>query len=353
MEDKIMEEKDKINPNLENIQPVDMNVNIYEINKNINPETFAQEIEEQRLLVHKAYKKSKLISNIMMGVVICLIIAGIIMWSQNNDALKIVGYVLLGLAIAGMLVFYFINRGRLPKAIKTYIAFVSDRFNGYLYKDEKFHNVSCNPNEKIDAATLTADRCYTGIVSCGSRNIIHGTYLDHPFLVGDVSAVGLEGKKKQIDLFVGKYISYDNGFKFDGRIVINVRLKGEKLIDLPNDTYDLEQVIQDGQLTVWATAGLDYKAVINTKLLSQLKDFDVDESRHLLNLNIVIWGGHTAVYLSYDNSLMSFPFENPYNRHPIDCFKRDQDRVFSMFEDMLKEKTVRLEKVNLPSSSEE
>lgn len=328
--------------NQENIKPIDIeNVDIFEINKAINFDTFESDIESERQKVYANYKKAKLISNIMMGIVVAFIIAGIIMWTQNNDVLKVLGYVFLGLGVVTMLVFYVFNRNRTPGMIRKYMNLVSDKFNSYLYHDDKFEHASMNPNEKIDTATISADRCYVGVASCGSRNVVRGKFKDHPFIVGDVSCAGLNDKNKQVDLFVGKYLSFDNNYKFDGRIIINMCLKGEKVYDLPNDTFELEKLFHEDQITIWANPGLDYKSIVDDKFLSILKQIKVAEEKHLVNLNIVIWGGHSAVYLSYDNSLMSFPFEHSFTKKPIEQFKKDQDVIFELFELMLKEKTVK------------
>ncbi len=332
--------------NQENIQPINMDaVDIFEINKEINFDTFESDIEEERKKVYANYKKSKLVSNIIMGVVVAFIIAGIIMWTQNNDILKILGYVFLGLGVVTVLVFYVFNRNKTPQMIRKYMGLVSDKFNAFVYHDEKFRHASMNPNEKMDAATISADRCYVGVASCGSRNVVKGKFMDHPFIVSDVSCSGLDEKNKQVDLFVGKYLSFDNNYKFDGRIIINVCLKGDKVYDLPNDTFELEKVFHENQMTIWANPGLDYKGVVNDKFLSILKQIKVAEDKHLVNMNIVIWGGHSAVYLSYDNSLMSFPFEHPFTKKPIEQFKKDQDVIFELFELMLKEKTLKTDKV--------
>ena len=43
----------------------------------------------------------------------------------------------------------------------------------------------------------------------------------------------------------------------------------------------------------------------------------------LLNAVVVVWAGHTGVYLSYDDSVTVLPFEHPFDRAAQEQYKED------------------------------
>ena len=52
--------------------------------------------------------------------------------------------------------------------------------------------------------------------------------------------------------------------------------------------------------------------MIDNKIISQLRRLNVEG--HLLNVNVVFWGGHTAVYISYDDPILSVPFDKEFDK---------------------------------------
>ena len=72
-------------------------------------------------------------------------------------------------------------------------------------------------------------------------------------------------------------------------------------------------VLEDKEeLTVYGLEGANYHDIIDNKILSQLKKLKIEG--HLLNVNVVFWGGHTAVYLSYDDPILTVPFEKEFDK---------------------------------------
>ena len=88
-----------------------------------------ESIEKERVALYERYVKQKRISNIIMLITVVLVIGCFILISQQNPALMITGYVLAGLVIVGMIVYYVLTRNKLPDATKTYIKFITTRFN--------------------------------------------------------------------------------------------------------------------------------------------------------------------------------------------------------------------------------
>lgn len=283
-------------------------------------DSFPQRVESARQTLKKKHKTNKLMSNIVTLVVVALVVLAFILMSSENDVYKYIGYGVAGATLVAMVVYYFLNRNRFPNATRDYINFINVQFNGFVYEDNSFEQLSMEPHDKLDTGELSADRLYKDILRIGSRNLTRGTFLKTPFMVADVAAYLKLDKKKEEPCFVGKYITLENVLSFEGRIIINI--KGKDKLDLPSDIDDLEMVFEEGEIVIYASQGLDYKDILGDKFVSKIKKFVVE--RHLLNLNVVIWGGHTAIYMSYSDELMMIPFENEFDDAPITQYRDDQ-----------------------------
>ena len=92
-------------------------------------------------------------------------------------------------------------------------------------------------------------------------------------------------------------------------------------MDQPNDIDDLTLVLEEDNLQVYAPNDKPIKDVFGTKFISKLKEIKTDDK--LLNLVVVVWAGHTAIYLSYDDSVTVLPFEHEFNVESQDKYKSD------------------------------
>lgn len=289
--------------------------------------SYDQEIEAARLDFHKAYKTSRTTSNILMFGMVIAICGIMFLVMSNSQVLKIIGYVLAGLIVVGMVVFYVFNRNRLPNKTKDYIKTLTTAVNRELFSDKGFDEIKVDPEERLKMDDLVGDGIYTGASEVRSRNVVHGTYKKHHFLYSEAALVRPSSRKQQNPpLFVGRYVSVPNDMKFDGRFVFVYKNPKEPL-DLPNAVEDLVVLEEKEDFVVYGPEGANYHDVINNKTVSQLNKIEIGE--HLLNLNVVFWGGHTAVYISYDDTIMSVPVDKPLDKAAFDksfddllnCFK--------------------------------
>lgn len=269
-------------------------------------------IEDARKNLYKQYSTSRKISNIIMLVVVVAICGVMFLIISNNQILKIVGYVLGGLLVVGMIVYYILNRNRFPNKVKDYVALVSTKVNERAFNDPAFSELKFDKEEKLAMDDLIGDGVYAEATGINSRNVVHGKFNDRTFLYGEAALTKPQTRKQQVPpLFVGKYISVTNDLKFDGRIVINFKNPKEPL-DLPNAVSDLVVLEEKEDFVVYGAEGVEYQKLINHEVIAQLRKLEIQG--HLLNVNVVFWGGHTAVYLSYDDAIMSVPFDKAFDR---------------------------------------
>ena len=284
-------------------------------------------IEEARKDLYKSYSTSRKISNILMLVIVVAICGVMFLIISNNQILRIVGYVLGGLLVVGMIVYYILNRKKFPNRVKDYVALVSNKVNERMFNDPAFKDLQFNNEEKLTMEDLIGDGIYAEASGINSRNVVHGIFNDRTFLFGEAGLVRPSTRKQQVPpLFVGRYISITNDLKFDGRIVLNFKNPKEPL-DLPNAVSDLVALEEKEDFVVYGAEGLEYQKIINHEVIAKLRKLEI--KGHLLNVNVVFWSGHTAAYLSYDDAIMSVPFDKAFDKDAfeqsfvdlVNCFR--------------------------------
>lgn len=287
----------------------------------VNEISYDQVVESARKDLYKAYTVSRRISNILMFVVVGAIVGIMFLIINNNQVLKIVGYCLAGALLIGMVLYYVLNRKRFPNKTKEYVALVSKTMNDEMFKNQEFAEINSNPEEKLALDDLVGDGIYNEATGVNSRNVVRGTYKKHHFLYAEAALTRPSTRKQQVPpLFVGRYVSVPNDLKFDGRYVVVIKNPKEPL-DLPNAVSDLAVLEDKDDFMVYGPEGTNYRDAINNKVISQLKKLQI--GGHLLNVNVVFWSGHSAAYVSYDDTIMSVPFDKPLDKAGFDQSFKD------------------------------
>ena len=312
-------------------EPIDINEidkqldHIEEIEKTISDKPFDVTIEEARVDLYNKYAKSRKISNIVMLITVVLVVACFIMIAQNNSVLQITGYICSGVVVVGMIVYYILTKNKFPNETKKYIKFVTTTFNSYNYSFTEFSDVKCDPDEKIETAEVIADKVYKNPNQVSSRNVVHGKYLNHTIKVADAAVYSGTGKTRKTN-FVGKYIVLGNDLHFEGRFILVNKLK-ENAVDLPDELDGLVKLNEDELFEIYGPEGADYKAVLGNAFvdsISSLKPEDI-----LLNLVVVVWSGHTAIYASYSDAVIALPFEKEFDGAAMTTFKEQQAKLLN------------------------
>ena len=321
------EEKPQGKPNKKEVKNPD---ECFDIARSDDEDEIVNQIEAERKVLVEQFNKTKLISRIMTAVVLVAVIGAIIMIFNESTTLKIIGYSLAGATLVGMLVYYIITKDKFPRASRTYISNVTNNINTYVFTDKRFTDLKVYPYKKLNRTDLEVDRVYANSNDIGSRNVITGKFDKHEFSVSENVLYSLvPGRKGQRSvLFLGKYISLTNNKKFDGRFIFNVKGNPEKLVDQPNDIEDCKVVLEEDNLVVYSSNDKSVKDVFGTKFLSELKEIKTDE--RLLNFVLVVWAGHTAAYLSYDDAVTVLPFEHEFNREAQNEYKEDLIKVLEL-----------------------
>ena len=272
---------------------------------------YQDKIEEARQDLYKSFTISRRVSNIVMFAVVIAIVGIMFLIISNQQALKIVGYSLAGALVLGMIIYYIINRKKFPNKTKEYVQLVSSLLNERAFSKQGFSEMKYDQEEKMKLDDIVGDSVYAEASGVNSRNVVHGVYNGHHFLYSEVALVRPSTKKQQVPpLFVGHYLSIPNQLKFEGRFIFVIKNPKEPL-DLPNAVSDLAVLEEKDDWMVYGPEGANYHQIINNKIISKIRAIQL--GGHLLNVNIVLWEGHSAAYLSYDDTIMSVPFDKPFD----------------------------------------
>ena len=278
----------------------------------VETKSYDKVIEDARLDLFNSYSKSRRISNILMFAVVAAICGIMFMIISNNDVLRIIGYCLAGALILGMILYYALTRKNLPNKVKTYVPLVTKALNDKMFADSKFAGIETNEEEKLAMDDLVGDGVYVEANGINSRNVVRGTFKEHHFLYAEAALMRPSTRKQQVPpLFVGRYISVPNQMKFDGRIIL-VFKNPKQPLDLPNAISDLVALEDKEDFTVYGPEGTNYRSLIGNNVIDRLQKLQIEG--HLLNVNVVFWGGHIAAYLSYDDAILYVPFDKPFDK---------------------------------------
>lgn len=326
MEEKIEKE---LNENKAPVEETKKAKELVQINKpDGDKESF--EIERERSTLYADYKKSRKISNIITCVVLVVGLAGVILITQQSLPLTITGWSLMGATVLGLVAYYIVNKNKFPNKTREYIKTITKLINEHTFRADEFTDVVTDPQEKFDISELIADGVYQDVAIAQSRNVVRGKYAGKDFLYAEVALFKQQAtrNKKEGPMFVGKYISYPNNLEMKGRIVINLK-KSDTPLDVPTGVGDLTVLKEQPNLGVYGLKETDVEKVLGKKFYAGLLE-DLAIKEHLINVNVVVWAGKSAIYFSYDDAAMGLPFDKEFDRKPYDQMADNLSDAFAL-----------------------
>ena len=326
----IPQESDEVSSEEEKKDPLDQSHLIERETSDSRP--YEEVIEEARQNINKSYSKQRRTSNIVMLAVVLGLVGGFILILQKGIAFTIAGYSLIGCLVVFMVVFYFVNKNKLPNKIRDYILLVTNALNGHVFADGAYQEVKSDPNDRAELSELLAEGVYEGATNITSRNVVEGMFAGRHFQVSDVAL--RKGYKRQMEnIFIGKHLSYPNNLHFEGRYVILSRREGEEAVDIPNAVNDLTILSEENGFIIYGPKDAKINKDTNTKFVSLIKEIKVEKD--LLNFALVIWAGHSAAYLSYSDAIIALPFEKPFNKEPFEQYTSQQLQLLNALKTLL------------------
>ncbi len=269
---------------------------------------YHEEVENERKNIFKVYKKARTENNIIMVITVLVFIASMILMvtPETKSWGTIAGGVAIGVVIVFLIVHYILTRNLFPNTTKNYIRYFMEHTDNYIFDIENVHDQKLYFEKRYVVSDVLQDRCYKDVIDTASRNIVSGTYKEKPFECGELALYKAGAKRYQkAVIFVGKYLTAANNLHFPERYIIQIKAVNET--DKPNDIEDLVILHEQNNFVVYGKEGANFEKDLGKELLDNLKSIECTGA--LLNVNIVLWAGRTAAYLSYDDSIVAIPFD--------------------------------------------
>ena len=268
---------------------------------------FDEAVEKERHNIFTTYKKARTKNNIIMAITVIIMIVSFVLMVQFPTWGPIAGGVAIGVTVVFLLVHYILTKNLFPNTTKNYIRFFMETSDNFVFDIPDVHDQKLYYEKRYAIADSLSDRAFKDVVDIASRNIVTGTYKEKPFECGELALYRAGAKKYQKEvMFVGKYLTFENKLHFEDRYIIQI--KGDKETDKPNDIDDLAVLLEQNRFVIYGKEGAKFEKDLGKELLNNLKAIDCVNA--LLNVSIVLWAGHTAVYLSYDDSIAAIPFDH-------------------------------------------
>ena len=277
-------------------------------------------VEEERQKIMSEQKKSSRLSTISIIAVLALAITGIFLLQVN----AIISYVLMGVALVTLIVFSIIIRRVARPDVQGYIVKASTAINEFTFADNRFTEVKYDPTDKLQLEDISSDGAFSDLVRVASRNVCEGFFNGRSFKVCETAFFKTPQGKKQVPVFIGKYLTTTNNLHFEGRIVLVS--KGPTDADIPDGLGDLLQVENEGKYFAYAPSENSYKE-LDKKFIKAIKEIEV--KTHLMNLTVILWAGRTIVYASYDDPTITLPF---YEKYQEDTAVQYRDNLIQILE---------------------
>ena len=320
----------------ENVSPeqdkakLEASLDVINLDQNETLDSFAESIEKSREDFYTTFSKQRRISNLLIPIVGIIMAASLVMFMAVSQIWgKIVGGVLIGVTLVGMVVFFIVTKNKLPRKSQDYLRNFSLTSNNYLVSKNEVSDARLLFKKRFAVADFLPDRVYKDVVDIASRNIVEFKYKDHNITLGEAALykAGEKRNRKEL-LFVGRYLSFANDLHFEERYIINIKRK--EAVDLPNDFEDLVILKEQNNFAIYGKEGANFTKDLGKDVISNLMSIDCKDS--LLNVNIVVWAGHTACYLSYDDSIVAIPLDKKLNPAAYQQLKKN---IFDILEIML------------------
>ena len=137
---------------------------------------FEELIEKKRLDLFGKYKKNRTVNNIIMVVEVACVVAGFIMVVNNDQSVRIGGFIIMGVTLVALLMYYIFSKNKFPNETKKYIDDITLDIDRHVYNDPNFSNVKVNLKKKLEMTEILSDSVYKNATDIGSRNYVTGRF---------------------------------------------------------------------------------------------------------------------------------------------------------------------------------
>lgn len=293
--------------------------------KKVSKEKTFQKIEENRKSFYDAYNKQKKQNT---WIIVIFGIAAISVFLALNKYI----YIAFIIVAVLMVVLYFYSKKMkeaMEKKIQDYISEFYNLSNDFAFSNTAFHDLTFEPQTKIEEKAFTDSGFINGITHVASRNMAKGKLKEMDFQAFDCVAK-IVAKNKEEVCFLGKFFTFEQAEHYDYKTLLYVPSKDPNGAG-PNDLEGLEEKKELGNshLRVWSNDP-NVSRILTKKVYDALAQFEPNDC--LVDVAISIKEDKIYVALSYENELMVLPLLEPFKEGPTLQYAEDLKKVAALMD---------------------
>ena len=292
-----------------------------------------QQIENNRQDFYKGYRTGSIFKWVIAFLSIGLLVfafLGIPNMIPDNNVLRLSLMVTLGLiSLLSMILYTTLSKFSLNKKAKKYFAEYYDSVTKYVTSDEKFSDVFCDSQGKLERAEFDDNMLFKDVEMIGSRGLTTFKYGSCEAKVCDLAAqVKYERRMKPV--FVGKYVVAPAKYEESDPILIYI--KGDEKRSLPpTNVENFKLVLDDAKLAVYSE-NPNWSKFLTAKLKNKL--LQIKNGNSLVDIAITFKAGKMFVCLGYDDDIMVLPLQKPFNPKPTEEYKVELNKLLKIVEEL-------------------
>lgn len=349
LENKIEEtkEEEKLDKNQENISQEDFSIEeeidveveeVEEEHKESDEEVeIKKEINKKREEFNLIQKKNKRKGMIIFGFILVFLVASfVLLLTLTNEDNSWISYVFLGITVFLLVIGYIfqrIEKKNATEAANTYLNFLLEQTDKFIYSDEKFSNFSLvptDPNSEICKGLFLDRRMYKDIKYVRGRNIVYVDYKESKLTSLDVAgSVVIKGRPSP--RFLGKLYVYPYKGKEEDRCLF--QLKGKEL-SCPVDDIDDLTIIEGNDKYVYYVDKEENKSLISSKAISLIKSIKIDKD--VIDVIVTVNKGFVGVGIDYSDEFEAIAIDKDFKLDNTYKTKKDLNKVLQIIDEINK-----------------
>lgn len=286
-------------------------------------ESLLNQVEAARQAFLKLFRRTKLINNLALGVMV-LGMAAAFMWilPQNlNLALIIVAALVIVLFVYSRMM-----KAWLGKKAYEYIFAYYRTIDAFFFHDEPFSDINVDEHNGFELTEFQSLKVLKHETSIISRNKVSGMAYGRAFTIADAGVRVTRERKVEVAFF-GKIISFPVKHPVLGRITYFASKSGEA--PLPEGLNEQRLTESVDGIRVFSSEEAD--GSYDRNIIKALKKFSLDED--LADVTLVTFETSAFLLLSYSDAVMGVVYERPANRAGYERFSADLAKIAIMIKE--------------------
>lgn len=299
-------------------------------------EKIKKAINEKRNDFQTIQKKNRKLGIIVsVGILVFLVASFVLLLTLSKSDMSWISYVCLGVTVVLLVIGYIfqkIDKKKAEEEANKYLDFIFQKTNEYIYKDEKFTDLSVNPTDKENLAKdiFLSARMYKDIKTVKGRNLTSVTYKENTLTSLDVAGSILV-KGRPSPRFLGKLYVYP--FSGEEEVRALFQLKGKELSCPVDEIADLT-LVEGNEKYVYYVNDERFKNALSSKAIGLIKSIKIDKD--VIDCIVAINKNVVYVGIDYSDEFEAIATDKEFTLDNTYKAKKDLEKVLKIIDEINK-----------------